>query len=126
MTTFTIAMTVLMAMIALGQLAISIAMLSPTKKRAITNWIAWKVDWFMLLLMVAVGSGGLFRFAVTESPEKWDYYMMAGSVGLLAMSYSVFLCMFLVRRIWEASWRVGRIESFLSHASNASVETSDG
>lgn len=125
METFTIVMTVLMAISALGQLAISIAMLSKSKRRAITNWMAWRFDFFCLIFLLAFSSYGILVFAFKEDPQKMDYYNMAASLGGLAMAYATMLCMYLVRYTHRIETRLNYVEYYLRHSSWTSEDEED-
>src|SRR5690606_13690643 len=119
---FIVAMTVLMAIIALGQLVISIAMLSANRRRAIKNWLAWRVDAFTFALLMGFGVTGLVDFLLTKGPEKWDYYRMAASMACLAMANGIWICGFLMRYSYGLSKRIERLESLILDPSEYSTE----
>ena len=126
MDTFTVAMTVLMAIIGLGNLVVSIAMLSASKRRAIKNCIAWRVDFFMVALLAVFGTRALVKFAFTAQPEKWDYYMMAAGAACLAMAYGTWLFVVISRYAYGVAIRVRKLESLALHPSEPSKEGSSG
>lgn len=126
MDTFTVAMTVLMAISALGQLAVSIAMLSANKRRAIKNWIAWRVDVFLWIILSSLSFLGLLRFLLTDAPSKDDHYLLAASAAGAALSASIFLIMYLVRYASQLHARINRLESVILYPSEPSKEGSGG
>lgn len=126
MDTFTVAMTVLMAISALGQLIVSIAMLSASKRRAIKNWIAWRVDVFLWIILSSLSFFGLLRFLLTDAPNKEDHYFLAASAAGAALSVSMLLCMYLVRYANQLHSRIDRIESLILYSSEPSKEGSGG
>jgi len=115
MTMFTIAMTVLMVIIALGQLAISVAMLSSSSRRAIANWIAWGVNWVIFFLMISVGAYGFWRFASAESPEKLHYYVLAFSAGSMGASFAVLISILHLRLAFRLQGQINLLHKHLGY-----------
>ena len=110
MATFTIAMTVLMTIAALGQLAISIAMLSPSKRRAINNWINWNVDRLMCGTLLLLGWLGTIDFIFTQDPGKWDYSDLVVSCSCIAIGVATLPSTFLIRYASRIDSRLKRLE----------------
>lgn len=97
MTMFTIAITVLMVLIALGQLIATIAMLSKSKRIAARNWALSNFDIFVIVLMVSIAVFGLLSFAMVKNPQKWDYYLMSAGMALITVAAALYLCRFVLR-----------------------------
>lgn len=126
MDTFTVAMTVLMAISALVQLVLSIATLSTKRRRAITNWIAWRLDAFTVVILLFFGGKGLLNFVLMTEPGRMDYYMMATSAVCIGMAYSVLLHSFATRYTYRVAARLNRLESIVLYSSEPSKEGPGG
>uniref|UniRef100_UPI00334165DB hypothetical protein n=1 Tax=Castellaniella defragrans TaxID=75697 RepID=UPI00334165DB len=123
---FNVAISVLMIVIMLGQLAISIVMHDTKSTIAIRRFIAarWYL-WFATFFSL-IGFSGIANFAFRAHPERMDYYFLATGCFVLSGAYTMFVASHLYRRTDQLLLRVQQIERLLIHPSEPSEEASGG
>lgn len=126
MTTFTTAMTVLMVIIALGQLAINITALSARSRKAIVNWAVIIFQWVMFLLSVAMGAFAISEFFAVTDPGRREVLLLVSGAFLIAQGFALTAAFFFIRQIRRLDNNLNLLHKHLGYPYEPWRKGSDG
>lgn len=115
MATFTTAMTVLMVIIALGQLAINITTLSARSRKAIVSWAVSTFQWVMLFLSIGAGLYAIVKFGIADDPGKREYLLLVAGAFLMAQGFSIVTAISLARQIMRLDNNINLLHKHLGY-----------